>query len=104
MKPYKVEIASEMAKDIKKLRLSKTQIEKLKEKINDIAEKPWPKTEGGYGEPLSVKDTKELFLKFRFQDHYRVVYALIREKHTMRVLIIGLRKDKEVYTDMLRRI
>ncbi len=104
MKPYKLEVAAGVAKDIRKLQLSKPHIEKLQCKIGEIAKNPLPKTEGGYGEPLSTKDQKELYLKFRFLDDYRVIYTLVNDDQVMKVLVIGLRKDKEVYQELLKRI
>lgn len=104
MKTFKVEIATSVAKDLKKLKFSKPQITKLQQKIMEIAKNPKAKSDGGYGEPLSLKDQKDLYLKFRFQNDYRVLYTLVIEDHVMKVLIIGLRKDKEVYRELLKRI
>ncbi|MDW7672705.1 MAG: type II toxin-antitoxin system RelE/ParE family toxin [Bacillota bacterium] len=104
MKAYKVEVAAGVAKDIRKLKLSKPHIEKLQRKIHEIAKNPLPKTEGGYGEPVSSKEQKERYMKFRFLDDYRVIYTLVMDEHVMKVLVIGLRKDKEAYQELLKRI
>ncbi len=92
---FKIEIGQEVKKDIKKLKLNRQQILKLQAKIIEIAANPLPKAEGGYGEPLA-KNLKGL-LKFRFDNDYRVVYQLIKTETLMKVIIIGLRSDLEVY-------
>lgn len=92
---YKIEIGREVKKDIKKLKLSSLQIQKLQLKINEIAINPLPKSEGGYGEPLS--SALKGLMKFRFDNDYRVVYQLIRTDEVMKIVIIGLRSDLEVY-------
>lgn len=99
---YRIEFASEVYKDIKDLKLTKPQIIKLKQKIEQIAENPLPKTEGGLGEPL--KGSLGGYLKFRFDSDYRVVYKLIRENDMMRVVVIGLRSDKLVYNMAVQRL
>lgn len=99
---FTVEIGREVQKDIKKLGLSKQQILKLQMRINEIAENPLSKQEGGYGELLSG-NLKGL-LKFRFDNDYRVVYQVVRTETLMKVIIIGLRSDQEVYrTAALRK-
>lgn len=95
MKVYKVEIGTQVKKDIKKLKLSRLQIVKLEQKIYEIARNPLPKIEGGYGEPL--KGSLKGLMKFRFDKDYRVVYQLVEIDGVMRVIIIGLRSDSEVY-------
>ena len=99
---YKIEIGREVQKDIKKLKLTHLQIQKLQLKINEVAVNPLPKAEGGYGEPLS-SNLKGL-MKFRFDNDYRVVYQLIRTEEVMKVIIIGLRSDLEVYRNAALRI
>lgn len=98
---YNILFASEVKKDVQKLRFNKIQILKFEQKVKEIAANPLPKTEGGYGEPLSG-NLKGL-LKFRFDNDYRVVYRLIKEDEVMKILIIGLRSDKEVYHDAAQR-
>jgi len=43
-------------------------------------------------------------LKFRYNNDYRVVYKLANENGIMKVFVIGLRKDKEVYTEAGKRL
>ena len=55
----------------------------------------------GYGEPLR----RELFglWKLRVGD-YRVVYRIEKQTITVLVLKVGLRRDREVYKEMLTRL
>jgi mRNA interferase RelE/StbE len=86
---------------MKKLVLSKKQKLNVIDKVEAVSQNPYPKTQGGYGEPL-VENLSGL-LKFRFDNDYRVVYKLIEVDGIMKVLVIGLRKDKEVYREADRR-
>lgn len=99
---YKVVVEKEVSKDIKKLRLSKDQIIALYQKIKRISENPHSKVDGGYGEPL--KGPLKGLLKFRFDHDYRVVYQLKMSNEEMQVIIVGLRKDKKVYKETLKRL
>ncbi len=98
---WKLEWDARALKDIKKLKLNKHQILKLKQKAEAVAENPLPKTEGGLGEALS--GNLKGFLKFRFDNDYRVAYQLIITDTVMRILVIGLRSDKEIYHELSKR-
>ena len=102
MQVYNIIWDNAVAKDIKKLKLTKIQIAKLRDKVSLIAKNPLPKARGGYGEPLA----KELsdYLKFRFDGDYRVGYKLKEENSVMTIIIIGLRKDSNIYTELQKRI
>lgn len=89
-------------KDIKKLHLSNQQLTKLKKKIELIAQNPFPKNQGGLGEPLST--SLKGFLKFRFDNDYRVVYQLKKENEQIFIIIIGLRSDATVYKNTEIRV
>ena len=68
--------------------------------IKKVSENPLPKNENGYGNPLGHKQGKNLtgFLKIKLLRYgVRVVYLLVREKTTMRIIVIGARKNEEVY-------
>ncbi len=88
--------------DIKKLRLNKKSRYQLKKKIEMIAKNPFPKSLGGLGEPLRG-ELKNL-LKFRFNNHYSVVYQLKIEQTRINILIIGLRADGQVYQAAANRL
>ncbi len=92
----------QMAKDIKKLKLTKFQLIKLKKKIEDISHNPFPKQQGGLGELLSG-NLKGL-LKFRFDNDYRVIYSIVKEDNVMKVIVIGMRADKLVYKEAGKRL
>lgn len=98
---FLVEYHPSFNKDMKKLGLSKRQKLEVLDRVDFVAQKPYPKSEGGYGEPL-VGNLAGL-LKFRFDSDYRVVYKLEKIDGVMKVLIIGLRKDKEVYKEAEKR-
>lgn len=98
---FSVEYHPSFTKDMKKLGLSKHKKLEVLDKVDFIAQKPYPKSEGGYGEPLVGNLSK--LLKFRFDSDYRVVYKLEKVNGVMKVLIIGLRKDKEVYKEAEKR-
>lgn len=98
---FVVEYHTAFSKDMKKIGLSKKQKINVLDKIEFVSSNPYPKSKGGYGEPL-VGNLSGL-LKFRFDSDYRVVYKLEEVNGVMKVLIIGLRKDKEVYKEAERR-
>jgi len=68
--------------------------------IRKVSQNPLPKNEGGYGEPLGNKLGRNLtgLLKIKLKKlGIRVVYNLIRENETMRIIVIAIRADEEVY-------
>lgn len=68
--------------------------------ILKIAQNPLPDYEGGYGKPLGNKHTFDLagLLKCKLRkDGIRIVYQVIREGETMRIVVIAARADDEVY-------
>ncbi len=75
---------------------------RYKKKIEMIAKNPFPKSLGGLGEPLRG-ELKNL-LKFRFNNHYRVVYQLKIEQTRINILIVGLRADGQVYQAATNRL
>ena len=74
--------------------------------IDKAAENPLPFTEGGYGRPLGNKRGQNLtgLLKLKLRgDGIRVVYALERDEHLMRILVISVRDNMQVYEIAARR-
>ncbi|MDR0903841.1 MAG: type II toxin-antitoxin system RelE/ParE family toxin [Ruminococcus sp.] len=68
---------------------------------------PLPKSEGGYGHPLGNKAGINLTgcLKLKFLKlGVRVVYKLIRSEYEMKVIIISVRADNEVYIEAKKRL
>lgn len=98
---YKVIYHEKFQKDLTKLKFGREKVERVLDKIDIVAKNPEPKSQGGLGEPLSG-DLSGL-LKFRFDSDYRIVYKLELVNGQMEVLIIGLRKDKQVYKEAKKR-
>jgi len=98
MKYWDVTFIPEAEKDRAKLEISaRNQVDKA---IRKVSQNPLPKNEGGYGNPLGNKRGKNLtgLLKIKLKKlGIRVVYDLIREKETMRIIVISIRADNEVY-------
>lgn len=79
---------------------------RVQKAIDRVAENPLPQSEGGYGKPLGNKQGLDLtgLLKVKLRsDGIRIVYKLERVHGTMRVVIVGVRTDMEVYREALRR-
>lgn len=75
--------------------------------IEKVAQNPLPKNEGGYGDPLGNKGSLDLrgYLKIKLRaSGIRVVYRVEEEDGIMRVIIIGVRSDEEVYRLAVKRI
>ena len=67
---------------------------------------PLPQTEGGYGKPLGNHGGLDLsgLLKVKLKrDGVRIVYKLERTETTMKIIIVGVRSDSEVYREAARR-
>ena len=74
-------------------RVQKTEIAKA---ITKVAANPAPKTEGGYGKPLSGKLSGCMKIKLRASG-IRIIYEFIRSSNGMDILVIAMRADDEVY-------
>jgi mRNA interferase RelE/StbE len=75
------------------------QIQVLKA-IKRVSINPLPNTEGGYGKPLGSHNSSKLTGYFKIvlmKLGIRVVYKLIREESLMRIIVISMRGDEEVY-------
>lgn len=68
--------------------------------IDKVSANPLPQSEGGYGKPLGNKANINLTgcnkIKLR-QIGMRVVYQLVKEDETMKIIVISVRSDNEVY-------
>lgn len=61
----------------------------------------------GIGKPLGNHSTSKLsgFYKIKLRNlGYRVVYSLVSDKETMKVIVISIRDDDAVYKKAERRI
>ena len=75
--------------------------------INKVSENPLPQSEGGYGKPLGNKQSSKLAgcMKIKLKSlGIRVVYQLVRIDMIMKIVIVSVRADDEVYKEAERRI
>ena len=75
--------------------------------INKVAKNPLPQSEGGYGKPLGNNQSSKLAgcMKIKLKSiGIRVVYQLVRVDKVMKIIIISVRADDEVYKDAEQRI
>ena len=93
MKCWDVEFLPEAKKDRDALESSaRKQVIKA---IIKVSQNPLPKSEGGYGEPLGHKQGRNLtgLLKIKLKKlGIRIVYALVRDKDTMRIIVIAAKQ------------
>jgi len=98
MKCWDVAFLPEATRDRNALETSvRSQVDKA---IREVSQNPLPKSEGGYGNPLGHKQGRNLtgLLKIKLKDcGIRVVYSLIRERETMRIIVIAAIVDSKVY-------
>mgnify|MGYP003191697393 CR=1 FL=1 len=102
--PWEVEYLDEAKRDLRKLDPHNRKM--VLKAIEKTAERPLPPPEG-IGKPLGNHSSSKLsgFYKIKLKNlGYRVVYSLIRENEVMRVIIISIRDDDEVYREAERRI
>lgn len=72
----------------------------VKKAIEKLKLNPLPETEGGYGKWLGNKSGRNLsgFLKVKLRGPgLRIVYQLLRIENQVLIVVIGARKDSEVY-------
>lgn len=101
---WEIEYIREAKKDLKKLDPYNRKL--ILKAIEKTAESPLPPLEG-IGKPLGNHASSRLsgFYKIKLRDlGYRVVYQLIREGDRMRIIVISVRNDEEVYREAERRI
>ena len=75
--------------------------------IRRVSLNPLPINDGGYGKPLGNKNNNYLtgFLKIKLKRlGIRIVYGLKRVDSQMKIIVIGLRSDDEVYLEATKRI
>ena len=88
-------------------RLQKSTALQVKKMIDRVAINPLPNTEGGYGKPLGnlrdvdLRNCCKIKLK---KAGIRVVYKLVKVETNMTVIVIGARKDNEVYKVAAKRL
>ena len=75
--------------------------------IRKVSQNPLPKREGGYGTELGNKDGLNLTgcLKIKLRKAgIRVVYTLERTEQDMKIVIVGIRADLDVYRRAVQRL
>jgi mRNA interferase RelE/StbE len=95
---FTVDYSEEAQEDLEKLDNSQRKI--IRKLVDRVSQNPLPKNEGGYGEALGKKRGRDLtgFCKIKLLKlGIRVVYKIIREGNTMRIIVIAARADDEVY-------
>ena len=68
--------------------------------IKKVSENPLPKNEGGMGNPLGNKHGSNLtgYCKIKLLKlGLRVVYEVVRIDNVMKIIVIAIRSDDEVY-------
>ena len=101
---WKIEYIKEAQRDLQKLDPYNRKL--ILKAIEKTAERPLPPPEG-IGKPLGSHAAANLsgYYKIKLRDlGYRVVYGLIREGNTMKVIVISIRDDEAVYREAERRI
>ena len=105
MNPWDIDYFEKAEKDL--ATLNKSVSARVLKAINKVALNPLPQSEGGYGKPLGNKRSSKLAgcMKIKLKSlGLRVVYKLIREDEIMKIVIISIRDDDEVYKEAERRI
>lgn len=96
-------------KDAKKdlLLLDNSQRLQVIKAIDKVLENPLSNYEGGKGKPLGNKNGNNLtgYYKIKLLKlGIRIVYELIRENGIMKIIVISIREDDEVYKIATKRI
>lgn len=101
---WKIEYLKEALRDLKRLDPYNRKL--VLKAIDKTAERPLPPPDG-IGKPLGNHASSKLsgYYKIKLRElGYRVVYQLVREGETMRIIVISVRDDDAVYKEAERRI
>lgn len=101
---WKIEYIKEAQRDLKRLDPYNRKI--ILKVIEKTSERPLPPPDG-IGKPLGNHSTSKLsgFYKIKLRNlGYRIVYSLVRDKETMKIIVISVRDDDAVYKEAERRI
>ena len=84
-------------------KLDNSQRMQIQSVIDRFIKNPLPKSEGSYGNPLHGELAG--YFKIKLLDSgIRILYTLKRRKDKMIVVLIGMRRDDEVYEIALERL
>ncbi|MBE7057936.1 MAG: type II toxin-antitoxin system RelE/ParE family toxin [Ruminococcaceae bacterium] len=101
---WKIEYIKEAQRDLKRLDPYNRKL--ILKAIEKTAEHPLPPPDG-IGKPLGNHVASKLsgFYKIKLRNlGYRVVYSLVRDKEKMKIIVISVRDDEEVYKEAERRL
>lgn len=101
---WKIEYIKEAQRDLLKLDPHNRRI--ILKAIEKTAERPLPPPEG-IGKPLGHHASSNLtgYYKIKLRNlGYRVVYGLVRENNTMKIIIISVRDEDAIYREAEKRI
>lgn len=101
---WNIEYIKEAQRDLKRLDPYNRKL--ILKAIFKTAERPLPPPDG-IGKPLGNHASSKLsgYYKIKLKDlGYRVVYQLIMDGNTMRIIVISIRDDEAVYKEAERRI
>ena len=102
--PWEVEYIPAAQRDLGKLDGHTRKL--ILKAVAKTAERPLPPPDG-IGKPLGSVGGTNLSGCYKIKLRglgYRVVYTLLREKERMRVIVISVRSDNEVYIEAARRL
>jgi len=85
------------------IELDNSQKKQVLKAILKVSNNPLPNTQGGYGKPLGNNLTGYLKIKLKKQG-IRVCYRIVHKNEVMRVIIISIRVDEQVYRLLQERI
>jgi len=100
-----IDYSEKAQKDMKDL--NKSVSARVIKAIDKVSQNPLPQSEGGYGKPLGNTQSSKLAgcMKIKLKSiGIRVVYRLIRQDNVMKIVIISVRADDEVYKEAERRL
>lgn len=102
---WRVSYLPEAEEDLMKLDNSQRIL--IRKAIAKVSERPVSVNEGGYGKPLGKKSGTNLtnFFKIKLKaSGLRIVYQLIQVEGEMRIIVIGMRADDQVYEEAQMRL
>ena len=101
---WNIEYIAEAQRDLKRLDSYNRKL--ILKAIEKTAERPLPPPDG-IGKPLGNHAASNLsgYFKIKLRDlGYRVVYSLVKQDNIMKIIVISVRNDEEVYKEAERRI
>lgn len=88
-------------------KLDNAQRKQVFKAMKKVSQNPLPDFEGGYGRPLGNRAASQLagYCKIKLRKSgLRIVYGIVRQQRTMKVIVISVRDDEMVYRLAEQRI